>query len=135
MDILVFASEQWILVTVLVSLIMLYFWNEKRRSGQSISTHEATRLINSDTAVLIDIREANEFKTGHIANAINMPYTKMKNNLSQFDVQPDKTVILVDKLGTHTAAIGRELVKAGRQVCRLEGGMSEWQNQKLPVVK
>lgn len=135
MDILVFASEQWLLVTVLACLIMLYFWNEKRKSGKSVSTHEATRMINSETAVLIDMRDANEFKAGHIANAVNMPYTKMKDNVSQIDVPSDKIVILVDKLGTHTAAVGRELVKAGRQVCRLEGGMSEWQNQKLPVVK
>lgn len=135
MDILTFATEQWLLVSVLAALVVLYFWNEKRRSGRGVSTHEVTRMINNDSAVLIDLREAKEFKAGHIANAINIPYTKVKDNLSQIEAQSDKIVILVDKLGTHTAAVGRELMKAGRQVCRLEGGMAEWQNQKLPVVK
>ncbi|WP_317932425.1 rhodanese-like domain-containing protein [Halioxenophilus sp. WMMB6] len=130
-----FATEQWLLVSLLLALVILYFWNEKRRSGNSVSTHEATRLLNNDQAVLVDLRDSGDFKAGHISEAINIPYAKLKDRLAELAKHQSKTVILTDKMGQHTGAAGRELVKLGYQVARLEGGMAEWQAQKLPVVK
>jgi rhodanese-related sulfurtransferase len=46
-----------------------------------------------------------------------------------------KTLILVDKMGQHAGAAGRLLKAEGFTVNRLEGGMTEWQNQNLPLVK
>jgi len=130
-----FALEQWILVSVLLALIALYFWNEKRRSGKVLSIHQVTRMVNADSAVMIDLRDNGEFKAGHINNAINIPYAKLNDRTSELDSYKEKTVVLVDKMGQHTGAAGRELLKHGFQVARLEGGMTEWLAQKLPVVK
>ena len=130
-----FVIEQWLLVSVFLALVFLYFWNEKRRSGKSITTHEATRLINADSATLVDLREGKDFKVGHISNAINIPYAKLNERTPELEAHKQKTLILVDKMGQHTGAAGRELIKQGYQVARLEGGMTEWLNQKLPIVK
>ncbi len=130
-----FVIEQWLLVSVLIALVGLYFWNEKRRSGRSITTHEATRLLNAESAVLIDLRESKDFKNGHISSAVNIPYAKLNERTSELEQHKEKTVILVDKMGQHTGAAGRELLKQGYQVARLDGGMTEWLNQKLPIVK
>ena len=130
-----FVIEQWLLVSVFLALVFLYFWNEKRRSGKSIITHEATRLINADSATLVDLREGKDFKVGHISNAINIPYAKLNERTPELEAHKQKTLILVDKMGQHTGAAGRELIKQGYQVARLEGGMTEWLNQKLPIVK
>lgn len=130
-----FAVEQWLLMSVFTGLIVLYFWNEKRRSGKVMSIHEVTRLINSDSGVLVDLREGGDYKSGHINNAVNIPYNKLNDRANELDKHREKTVVLVDKMGQHTGAAGRELIKLGYQVARLEGGMTEWQAQKLPVVK
>ena len=130
-----FVVEQWILVFLFLGLIGVYFWNEKRRSGQVLSIHQVTRMINADNGVLVDLRDAADYKSGHINNAINIPYAKLNDRAGELDKYRQQTVVLVDKLGQHTGAAGRELMKQGFQVARLEGGMTEWQAQKLPVVK
>ncbi|BFM09374.1 rhodanese-like domain-containing protein [Halioxenophilus aromaticivorans] len=130
-----FVVEQWILVFLFLGLIGFYFWNEKRRSGQVMSIHQVTRLVNSDGGVLVDLRDNGDYKSGHINNAINIPYAKLNDRASELDKHKSKTVVLVDKMGQHTGAAGRDLLKLGFQVARLEGGMTEWQAQKLPVVK
>lgn len=135
MDIVVFLSEQWLLVSLLVGLVYFYMWNERRRSGQGVSIHEATRLINDEAVLLVDIRDANEYKNGHITDAINLPHTKIKDQLDQLQSAPNQTVLLIDKLGQHVGAIGRDLQHKGFKVYRLNGGISEWQAQNLPLVK
>ncbi len=134
MDLFVFVSEQWMLVSLLCVLVYVYAWNEKAKGGKSLSTHGMTLLVNKGDAVVVDLREAAEFKNGHIVDAINIPHNKVAERMSELAKFKEKTVVLVDKMGQHTGNAGRALRKEGYEVNRLEGGMSEWQNQNLPLV-
>ena len=135
MEFFVFVSEQWILVSVLMVLVYLFAINERVKSGKPISSHGATRMLNAEEAVLLDIRDAKDFKAGHIAGAINIPHTKLIDRLVELEAHRDKAIIITDKAGQHTGAIGRRLQQKEFNVQRLTGGMMEWKNQKLPVVK
>lgn len=135
MEFFVFVSEQWILVSVLMVLVYLFAINERIKSGKPISSHGATRMLNAEEAVLLDIRDAKDFKAGHIAGAINIPHTKLIDRLVELEAHRDKAIIITDKAGQHTGAVGRRLQQKEFNVQRLTGGMMEWQNQKLPVVK
>jgi len=134
-DVFTFASEQWMLVSVLVALLYAYVWTEKIKGGPTLSIHSATRVINSGEAIVVDLREANEYKAGHIVDAMNIPHNKLKDQLTQLQSHKAKTLILVDKMGQHAGNAGRLLKTEGFNVSRLEGGISEWQNQNLPLVK
>ncbi|MGH1471862.1 MAG: rhodanese-like domain-containing protein [Cellvibrionaceae bacterium] len=94
-----------------------------------------TRLINSDEAVVVDVREAADYKAGHITNAINIPFNRINERWEELTPHKGKTIILVDKMGQHTGGVGNTLRTKEFQVGRLGGGMSEWQNQNLPVTK
>lgn len=122
------------LVSLLCVLVYAYAWTEKAKGGKSLSTHGMTLLVNKGDAVVVDLREAAEFKNGHIVDAINIPHNKVAERMSELAKFKEKTVILVDKMGQHTGNAGRTLRKEGYEVNRLEGGMSEWQNQNLPLV-
>ncbi|MDX2350137.1 MAG: rhodanese-like domain-containing protein [Porticoccus sp.] len=135
MEFFVFVSEQWMLVSVLMVIVYLFAINERIKSGKPISSHVATRMLNTDEAVLLDIREAKDFKAGHIAGAFNIPHTKLQDRLVELEAHREKAIIIADKAGQHTGAIGRRLQQKEFNVQRLTGGMMEWQNQKLPVVK
>lgn len=135
MDVFNFVSEQWMLVSLLIVLLYAYVWTEKIKGGPTLSIHSATRVINSGEAIVVDLREAKEFKTGHIVDAMNIPHNKLKDQLTQLEAQKSKTLILVDKMGQHAGNAGRLLKAEGFTVNRLEGGISEWQNQNLPLVK
>lgn len=130
-----FVSEQWLLVSALLVLIYLFAWREKQKGGKSVSAHEATRMLNSDSAVLVDVREAAEFKAGHIVDAINIPHTRLSERIEELQAHKDKILLLVDKMGQHVGNAGRALRDKGFEVRRLDGGMLEWQNQNLPVIK
>lgn len=130
---LTFISQQWMLVSLLLSLVGLYLWNENRRAGASVSIHQLTHQVNNANAVVVDLREPKEFREGHVVDAINIPYAKLAERMAELDKA--RPVVLVDKMGQHSATVGRTLRQAGYQVSRLNGGMSEWTASNLPVVK
>ena len=130
-----FISEQWILVSVLMVLIYLFAINERIKSGKPISSHVVTRMLNTEEAVLLDIRDAKDFKAGHVAGAINIPLAKLQERIVELEPHREKAIIVADKAGQHAGPTGRLLQKKEFNVLRMTGGMMEWQNQKLPVVK
>lgn len=132
---IIFVAEQWLLVSLLLALVVVYFWTEGRRSGVTLSVHSATRLINKGEAIVVDLRDAKEFQAGHIVDSLSIPHNKLAEQLPQLESHRNKTLILVDKMGQHAGAAGRTLKAKGFTVNRLQGGISEWQAQSLPLVK
>jgi rhodanese-related sulfurtransferase len=130
-----FALENWPLVAAMVALIVAYFAVNAVAGGKSISVHEVTRLVNQGDALLLDIREANEFKAGHITGAMNIPFGAVSTRVTELEKYRAKRIILVDKLGQHASDVAKQLKVLGFDVVRLGGGMSEWAHQSLPVVK
>lgn len=133
-DLLVFVSEQWLLVSLLLALVYLFVLLEHFKAGKQLSVHEVTRLLNGDEAVLVDLRDAKDYQGGHIHGAINIPLNQLPARIDELQGARDKVVVLIDKLGHQAAAAGRQLRRAGFRVHRLRGGMAEWQAQSLPVV-
>lgn len=135
MNFFVFISEQWLLVSTLIVLIYIYAWRERIKSGRPISIHEVTQLLNKDSAVLLDVRDAAEFKAGHIVGAMNIPHAKVVAEIDKLEAHKSKIIIVADKLGQHAGSVGRTLEQKGFVVRRLSGGIAEWQAQNLPLVK
>ncbi len=130
-----FVMQEWLLVSGLAALIIVYSWSERIKSGLPISTHELTGLLNSEKAVVLDIRASAEFKAGHLIDAVSIPHEKINTDVAILEKYKTKIIIIVDKMGQHSGHIGRVLAKQGYDVRRLSGGISEWQNQNLPLIK
>lgn len=130
-----FLAEQWILVSILVVLVAVFLWLETHKGGQALSFHEVTRMINSDQAVVLDVREKKEFESGHIVDSLNIAYPKLKDRLNELEKHKARTIVVVDKLGQHAGAAGKILKDHGFTVARLQGGISEWAGQNLPLVR
>lgn len=136
MDFFVFVSQEWLLITTLVVLMVVYAWRERIKNGQPISAHEVTRLLNSEQAVLLDVREAADYKAGHISGAISLPHSKVAAEGERvLEPYREKIIVVADKLGQHAGSAGRTLGQKGFDVRRLAGGVTEWQTQGLPLVK
>ena len=130
---LIFLGQQWMLVSLLLALLGFFMWNENRRAGSSLSVHQLTHQVNNANALVVDLREPKEFREGPVVDALNIPYAKLAERMA--DLDKTRPLVLVDKMGQHSAAAGRTLMQAGYQVSRLNGGMSEWTASNLPVVK
>ncbi len=130
-----FLLQEWILTSLLLVLAAVYFFRERIKSGVPVSNNELTALVNSDKAVILDIRPSAEFKAGHLVDAVNIPYERITADLATLEKYKSKTIIIVDKIGQYAGIAGRQLAKEWFDVRRLSGGISEWQNQNLPLVK
>ncbi|SEA13463.1 rhodanese-like domain-containing protein [Microbulbifer marinus] len=135
MDFFVFMSEQWLLVSLLVVLLYAFALSERYKAGTPASVHEVTRLINVDGAKVLDVRDRSEYSAGHIVDAVHIPHGEVAERVGELAPYKDKPLIVADKLGQHAGPVGRLLKQQGFQVRRLQGGMSEWANQNLPLVK
>jgi rhodanese-related sulfurtransferase len=82
--------------------------------------------------VLIDVRTAREFKSGHIPRAKNIALKDIGAKLQE--IPEDKPVILVCQTGGRSSAATRTLMQAGYEnVINLKGGTSRWQGLGHPV--
>jgi rhodanese-related sulfurtransferase len=130
-----FLLQEWILTSLLAVLIIVYTMRERVKSGVPVTNNQLTALVNSDKAIILDIRPSAEFKAGHLVDAINIPYDRINSDLATLEKYKSKTIIIIDKMGQYAGIAGRQLAKEGFEVRRLSGGISEWQNQNLPLVK
>ena len=92
MDIFVFVSEQWLLVSALLVLIYLLAISESKKGGQQLAISEAVTLINADTAVVLDIRDKKEFNAGRIHGAIGIPNSSLTARKSELEKYQTKTI-------------------------------------------
>ncbi|WP_188453675.1 rhodanese-like domain-containing protein [Virgibacillus oceani] len=76
-------------------------------------------------AQLIDVREPQEFKKGHILGARNIPLTQMRQRL--VEIRPDKPVYLYCQSGSRSARAAQLLRKKGYEdLNQLKGGFKKW---------
>lgn len=131
-----FLAQQWMLVGALAVAAGLLWQHESRKSGQSLSPQQAINLVNSEDGVFVDLRDASEFGRGHIASALNIPATKLDGRMAELEKYRESPIVLVCKMGQHSGAAGKQLgAKGFARVYRMGGGMMEWGQQQLPLVK
>jgi rhodanese-related sulfurtransferase len=117
-------------------LLVIFIRNETQRGGRSVSAQELVNLVNRQDAVVVDVRDKKEFEQGHIPNAVNIPYACLASRISELSDYKEKPIVLACKMGQHAGPAGTALRKQGFvNVSRLSGGIAEWRNQNLPVVK
>jgi rhodanese-related sulfurtransferase len=103
-----------------------------KASGPSLSTLQATQLINSRNPQVVDLRNAEDFAKGSLPNARNIPAAKVAERVGE--LKKDKPVLLVCATGTsagRTAALLR--AQGYSDVYVLGGGLAAWREAGLPV--
>lgn len=131
-----FLLNHYLLSGAFVVLLVLFFLNESARGGQSVSPQGLSELVNKENARVIDIRDGAEFRAGHIAGSENIPYAKLNDHIAQLKSEPERPIVVVCNIGQTAGAAGLALRLAGlARVYKLEGGISGWKAQSLPVVR
>ncbi len=131
-----FVGNHYILSGVFVVLVALFVRNEVQRGGRSVSAQQLVDLINREGAVVLDVRDKKDFGEGHIVDALNIPHAAIASRMGELEKHKVKPVVVACKMGQHSGAVGTVLRKAGfENVARLRGGIMEWRNQNLPVVR
>lgn len=85
-------------------------------------------------AQILDVRTAGEYQSGHIVNALQANWLdakEFKNRTQHLD--KTKTIYIYCQSGGRSASAQEALMQSGFQVVNLEGGMSNWKMQQMPV--
>jgi len=96
----------------------------------SVSAAEAQRQAG-EGAVLLDVREQQEWAAGHADGARHIPLGQLPRRLREL---PDRPVITVCRSGARSAQAAGLLAGHGHTVLNLRGGMRAWDAAGLPVV-
>ena len=131
-----FSVNHWDMVLALLATLAMLVFTERRKVAPSVSPQQATVLGNNDDALMLDIRSAADYKTGRILNAKNIPFAELSKRTSDLQQYRDKPIVLICKTGQTAASAANVLRKEGyTKVYRMTGGMLEWSNQGLPLVR
>ncbi|WPE21047.1 rhodanese-like domain-containing protein [Shinella zoogloeoides] len=102
----------------------------------SVSPKDAALWLASGEAVLVDVREPDEFRAEHIACAASIPLSSLGHTLAGAQIPADRKMIFQCLKGARGEAACRtaEAAGAGHAVYNLEGGIAAWKEAGLPVV-
>lgn len=125
-----------LLFSILASLGL--FANAQSQSEVEVLEPQAfIERVKADTsAIILDVRQPEEFAEGHLAQAINLDWlnqTVFINGLAKLNKQ--KTYYIYCRSGRRSQAAAGKLKAEGFQVIDLKGGYLHWVELGLPVVK
>jgi rhodanese-related sulfurtransferase len=133
-----FAVNHVLLVSAFVVILAMLVGTELRqRFGKvrDIAPGEATRLINHENAVLVDMRNDKDYRDGHIVNAVQVPADK-NEAAGKLEKYRDRPLIVCCRSGNQSLRLCTELSKKGfASVYNLKGGLHAWQQAGLPLSK
>ena len=131
-------SNIWLVLIAVTSGIMLLwsFFGNKLRGIKEVDCAAALQLINHKEACVLDVREPDEFKAGHLLNAKLIPLGKLRERIGEMERYRDKPIIVVCRSGNRSATACALLGRDGfAQAYNLTGGVTAWQKASLPLEK
>jgi len=91
----------------------------------------AVRLVNESGAILLDVREDDEWAAGHAPGAIHVRL----GVLDPHTYEKTAPVVAVCRSGARSGSAASKLAAAGVTVYNLAGGMKAWLETGQPVIR
>ena len=96
-----------------------------------ISVLEAARLVDDGSAVLLDVREADEWQAVRAPGALHIPMRELSTSTDRLPAAG--TIACICHVGRRSAIVAEALVGAGYDAVNVIGGMDAWETAGLPV--
>lgn len=122
---------------ILTMLCSLYGCSSAQTEGfTSLTVEEYAKAIEDTTIVRLDVRTAEEYADGHIANTINIDVLKDDfESKAKATLPKDKVIAVNCRSGKRSKNAAKILVKNDFKVIELDEGYNGWVNKGLPVTK
>lgn len=136
-QILPFIQQHWQGFLALLIIAVLIIINEmisKKNRPKELSPQAMVELINNDEACVVDLRDANAFRAGHIIHALNVSMDDLDQK--RLEKYKSKPIILVCAKGLQSSiAVAKLRTLKFENPMVLAGGLASWENAGLPLVK
>ena len=122
-------------IVVLVMTIRAEILHQSNKAND-LSPLQATRFMNNENAIVIDVNDSKEFESGHIKSAINVPMAELSSKMSDLEKYKNKAVLTCCKHGNQSSRACKQLRKSGfNNTFNISGGLHSWLEANLPVTK
>jgi len=132
-----FVIANWMLFLIAIGSGAMLLWPMLQSAGKGALTAQgAVQMINRERAVVVDVREPEEFATGHAAGSRNVPLNQLEEKLPSAVKNKSLPVLLMCATGARAqraVAIARKL--GYEQAQAVAGGLKSWKEANLPVEK
>lgn len=111
---------------------------QKTSPSNNMTFAQVREMIEKDSSiVLLDVRTLSEWNgdSGHLKGAILIPVQELEARVKELEPQKHKTIIAYCRSGNRSNTATKFLSSKGFNVFNMEGGMIQWNAEKLPVVK
>ena len=134
-----FIQNNWMLILVLFASGAMLIWPlvQRRFSPmKDVGNLNVTHLINTQDAVLVDVRETSEYENGRLPNAIHIPLSQLDSRAGELAKLTARPVVAYCARGNRSRMAGAALARMGfKDIYNLDGGFRAWQDAGLPVEK
>ena len=118
-----------------VAVLGLFLAVQQLQAADSVDVKQA-QVMNKEGALLLDVREPEEFSAGHAPNAKLIPLGQLSTRLQDIAAYKDKPIVVICRSGRRSGIAVSQLQSAGfTQVSNVQGGMQSWEKNGLEVVK
>ena len=101
-------------------------------AAPEITVDGLLREIERSTVQIVDVREPEEWNTGHIPGSVHLPMGEVASRLDELD--PERPVVTVCRIGVRSLLSADELLLAGfSDVKSLAGGIVAWSEAGEPL--
>lgn len=98
-----------------------------------IAPTEAAQLARKKAAIIVDVRQSDEWRSGHIPDAKHIPLDQLKSRLGELEQYKDRPIIMQCQGGVRSAKAAQMLKQVGfSQVYDLKGGINAWNKAGFP---
>ena len=132
-----FIVDNWMLLLVALSSGAMLLWPVLQGAATAgLTPAAAVQLINREKAVVIDVGETEEFSSGHVGGAKNIPLNQLEDKLPSAVKNKGLPLILVCPTGARAGRALAIVKKLGyEQAQTLGGGLAAWKTANLPIEK
>ena len=130
-----FSLNDYLLIFIIITSGLLLLFPKALSGGvKTINVKNAVLLTNREACIIIDVRTEDKFNTGHIPEAINIPFIKLSEDIDKLKIKSKKVILIYCGSGNSSAKAMRLLSQKGfESVMSIEGGFSEWVKLQLPI--
>ena len=117
-----------IVVTMAIVLCAMVLLGGCGENGyQQISQDEAKEMMDSQEVVILDVREQDEFDSGHIAGAVLLPVGSISEaTAAEVIPKKDSVVLVYCRSGNRSKTASEKLVELGYTKVYEFGGINTW---------
>ena len=109
---------------------------EAKKNVTEISPEEAAQKLQNKEAVIVDVREKDEWDQGHIPHAVHLSRGTIELDIEEKVHDPNAVIICHCGGGGRSALAAESLQKMGyKNVRSMAGGLKAWKSAGLPTTK